>query len=101
MTLILCCIASWLVQFWAKFEDFTDTLAGSVLFLANAVLMNQSSGYFAVTLENQPLLHMWSLSIQELFYLLFPVFFLLLLGLGSRFRMIVLSFAGLASLALA
>jgi peptidoglycan/LPS O-acetylase OafA/YrhL len=101
VTLILCCVASWFVQFPAEFEDFTDALAGSVLFLANAVLMNQSSGYFAVTLENQPLLHMWSLSVEEQFYLLFPVFFLLLLGLGSRFRVIVLAFAGLASLGLA
>lgn len=101
VTLVLCCVASWFIQFPAEFEDFTDALAGSVLFLANAVLMNQSSGYFAVTLENQPLLHMWSLSVEEQFYLLFPVFFLLLLGLSSRFRVIVLAFAGLASLGLA
>lgn len=101
VTLILCCVASWFVQFPAEFEDFTDAMAGSVLFLANAVLMNQSSGYFAVTLENQPLLHMWSLSVEEQFYLLFPVFFLLLLGLGSWFRVIVLAFAALVSLGLA
>ncbi|MEK9554728.1 MAG: acyltransferase family protein [Gammaproteobacteria bacterium] len=101
VTLVLCCVASWFVQFPAEFEDFADALAGSVLFLANAVLMNQSSGYFAVTLENQPLLHMWSLSVEEQFYLLFPVFFLLLLGLDSRFRVIVLAFTGLASLGLA
>ena len=101
VTLVLCCVASWFIQFPTEFEDFTDALAGSVLFLANAVLMNQSSGYFAVTLENQPLLHMWSLSVEEQFYLSFPVFFLLLLGLSSRFRVIVLAFAGLASLGLA
>ena len=101
VTLVLCCVASWFIQFPTEFEDFTDALAGSVLFLANAVLMNQSSGYFAVTLENHPLLHMWSLSVEEQFYLVFPLCFMLLLGLTPRFRVIILALAGLASLGLA
>lgn len=75
VTILLTFIASWFVLFPKNFEDLADVMAASVLFLANAVLMNQSSGYFAETLENHPLLHTWSLAVEEQFYLIFPVFF--------------------------
>lgn len=75
VTLILTFIASWFVLFPKNFEDLADVMAASVLFLANAILMNQSSGYFAETLENHPLLHTWSLAVEEQFYLIFPVLF--------------------------
>lgn len=81
-TLLFSLVASWFILFPKNFEDFTDVMGASVLFLANAVLMNQSSGYFAETLENHPLLHMWSLAVEEQFYLLFPFLFLLSLRFG-------------------
>ena len=101
LTLMMCTALSWFIQFPSEFEDFTDALAGSVLFLANAVLMNQSSGYFATTLENHPLLHMWSLSVEEQFYLLFPLCFVGLLGVSSRFRIPILICVAAGSVALA
>ena len=100
-TLIFSIIASWFVLFPKNFEDFTDVLAGSTLFLSNAILMNQSSGYFAETLANHPLLHMWSLSVEEQFYLFFPLLFLGLWRFSVVLQLIVLLLLSAASLVLA
>lgn len=52
-------------------------LAGALTFTTNFALW-QSTGYFALPAENKPLLHFWSLAIEEQFYLVLPVFFLVL-----------------------
>ncbi len=58
----------------------SDTFA-SAAFLANIALLLQS-GYFDVESAKKPLLHLWSLGIEEQFYLFWP----LLLMLAARFR---------------
>jgi len=61
--------------------------AAGAAFVANLVLWAQS-GYFAAALESKPLLHLWSLGVEEQFYLAWPVTLALLfrstrrLGLG-------------------
>lgn len=56
-------------------EDFVaagrSVVAGS-LFVANLLFWSES-GYFDVAAESKPLLHLWSLAIEEQFYLLWPV----------------------------
>ena len=54
-------------------QDFAGQVAGAVTFTANVVLFFQS-GYFAGAAELKPLLHTWSLSIEEQYYLLLPAF---------------------------
>lgn len=54
-----------------QIEDFSSSLAASVLFLANFYFLSQV-GYFSPDAELQPLLHIWSLSVEEQFYMLFP-----------------------------
>ena len=51
----------------------------SVVFFASNVLFWFKSGYFAIELELNPLLHTWSLAVEEQFYIVFPMF---LLGLS-------------------
>ena len=65
------------------------------------VLSNQS--YFAQYDEPSPLRHMWSLGIEEQFYLLFPLLLLALLTLGLRRRglAVVLGLGAVTSAALA
>jgi peptidoglycan/LPS O-acetylase OafA/YrhL len=49
-------------------------------FFSNNILLWSESGYFDVTSLDKPLLHLWSLGVEEQFYLLVPA----LLWLGSR-----------------
>ncbi|GHT94135.1 hypothetical protein AGMMS49545_14960 [Betaproteobacteria bacterium] len=47
--------------------------AGGATFVSNLLLW-QESGYFDVISERKPLLHLWSLGVEEQFYIIFPVF---------------------------
>lgn len=62
---------------------YTTSLAASWAFLANVFFSMLSWGYFGQRTEEFPLLHIWSLSVEEQFYFVFP---LLLLFLFRYFR---------------
>lgn len=54
-------------------KDFAIQLIGSLTFVANMVLPTQI-GYFAAQSESVPLLHIWSLSLEEQYYFTLPLF---------------------------
>jgi len=61
-----------------------ETFAGSVLYtsvLAPNVFFWQRAGYFTPRAELQPSLHLWSLGIEEQFYLVWPLLLLAVLRL--------------------
>jgi peptidoglycan/LPS O-acetylase OafA/YrhL len=60
-----------------ELRDFALQVIGSVTFTANVVLWRQS-GYFEGASELKPLLHTWSLSLEEQYYMLLPAALLLL-----------------------
>jgi peptidoglycan/LPS O-acetylase OafA/YrhL len=60
----------------SEWQDFTRQLAGAVSFTGNFVLLQQT-GYFAGTAALKPLLHVWSLAVEEQYYLLLPAALLL------------------------
>lgn len=79
---------------------FSKSLAAVTLFVSN-ILFWQSSGYFRPATELIPLLHTWSLAVEEQFYVLFPLFMILSQTWGSRIRTGVLILMLLLSLGLA
>ncbi|MAM61448.1 acyltransferase family protein [Maritimibacter sp. UBA3975] len=81
-------------------RDFARSLVAVSLFASN-ILFWQESGYFAPAAELKPLLHTWSLAIEEQFYLFFPPLLILLWGLGRRAVLVSLAALFIGSLALA
>lgn len=71
-----------------------DQLLGAITFTSNLVLQRQS-GYFDGAAEVKPLLHAWSLSVEEQFYLLMPA---ALVFLPRRWRLVTVSAATVCSL---
>jgi peptidoglycan/LPS O-acetylase OafA/YrhL len=53
-------------------QTAAQTGVGAMLLVANAVIARTSGGYFDADAGTNPLLHTWSLSVEEQFYLLFP-----------------------------
>jgi len=54
-----------------EMKDFYRQMIGAITFTANVALKNQT-GYFEGAADLKPLLHTWSLSIEEQYYLLIP-----------------------------
>ncbi|MBI3479831.1 MAG: acyltransferase, partial [Nitrosomonadales bacterium] len=78
------------------FFQYAKSLQFSPVYLTNMVFARQQ-GYFDLSRDTKPLLHTWSLSIEEQFYLLFPLLLILLYKLKYH-RLFVLVLIALASL---
>ena len=54
-----------------QLKDYSQSILASLVYLSN-VLFYFEGGYFAVEASQKPLLHTWSLAIEEQYYLIFP-----------------------------
>jgi peptidoglycan/LPS O-acetylase OafA/YrhL len=77
VTFVVTAIAAFFLLDALEWRDFTRQLAGAVTFTGNVVLLHQT-GYFEGAAALKPLLHVWSLAIEEQYYLLLPATLLLL-----------------------
>lgn len=62
-------------------DDYFEALIAIVFFASN-VLFWQQSDYFAENAEENPVLHTWSLSVEEQFYVAFPILLVILWKMG-------------------
>jgi peptidoglycan/LPS O-acetylase OafA/YrhL len=76
-------IAGWFVMLPADLSSLGESLLAQSVFLQNVVFW-KGEGYFALPSESKPLLHTWSLAVEEQFYLLYPLVLLLLFRAFSR-----------------
>jgi peptidoglycan/LPS O-acetylase OafA/YrhL len=90
--------AAWLILDPVQFKDFGQSVGCSILFCANFLFWSEAD-YFAHAAELKPLLHTWSLSVEEQFYLIFPTIAVVFGAKSPRVRLIL--FASLAALSLA
>ncbi len=99
VVLLACVPPAWILMPPADLKDFAESVASVPLFVSNLLFWSES-GYFDTAAEHKPLLHTWSLAVEEQFYLLFP----LMLAWAHKHRRSgrwLLIAVGVASLALA
>lgn len=65
-------IAGWFLYLPADFDVLGQQMAAQSVFASN-IQFKMQAGYFDVASQTKPLLHTWSLSVEEQFYLFFPI----------------------------
>ena len=79
-------VASALILFPLDFERYADSLVATAFFSSNFEFWREV-GYFDIAATQKPLLHLWSIAVEEQFYLLFPAI-LLIVGTVSRRKLL-------------
>lgn len=90
---------AWLWMLPAQLKDFSQSLIATSTFVSN-ILFWQEDNYFAPAAEQKPLLHTWSLSVEEQYYVFFPVFLFLMWRFGQQRTFWVIFFLAVCSLIL-
>lgn len=84
----------WLVLYPVEFERLGKHIAAGMAFVPN-IIFSQEAGYFDTGSEAKPLLHLWSLGIEEQFYVVWPITLLMLFKLRGGLAV------GIATIAIA
>lgn len=87
-------------MFPLELNDFVQSIISTTLFSSN-ILFWLESGYFAAEAELKPLLHTWSLAVEEQYYILFPLMLALLWRAARKWTIIPVSFALIALISFA
>jgi peptidoglycan/LPS O-acetylase OafA/YrhL len=76
-------IFAWLWLLPSGMVAFTQSLAAVSTFSSN-ILFWQTSGYWGQSNELIPLLHTWHLAVEEQYYVIFPLFLMLMWRFKKR-----------------
>lgn len=74
---------AWLWMSQPQIIDFSQSLIAVGFFVSNFLFWRES-GYFDTSVDEKPLLHTWSLAVEEQFYIIFPILLILLWGYGRN-----------------
>jgi peptidoglycan/LPS O-acetylase OafA/YrhL len=98
LVMLVCLPFAWFLLLPHDLKDFADSLLAVPLSISNFLFWSES-GYFDTAAELKPLLHTWSLAVEEQYYLIFPLFLMSLWGFGKKrllFCMTLVATVGLA-----
>lgn len=93
-------VLGWLWLMPNDMEGFAKSIIAVSIFISN-ILFWSESGYFDAAVELKPLLHTWSLAVEEQYYVIFPVFLFLVWRFGKRWLLASLVVIGVVSFILA
>lgn len=77
VTLTSALIGGWILLSNEEYQQLAWHVLASGFFFQNITLFSEA-GYFDVVADYKPLLHLWSLSVEEQFYVAYPLLLLLL-----------------------
>lgn len=89
LVLAVSSIVAWFVLLPKEMYSYSKSLLGVSTFVSNMVFWRENS-YFDDAAELKPLLHTWSLSIEEQFYLVFPLLLIALYRNTKDYTIVVL-----------
>jgi len=92
--------AAWYWLLPGAMREFSESIIAVFTFVSN-ILFWRSSGYFDTEAELKPLLHTWSLAVEEQYYLFFPLFLSVMWRFGRRNIEYLLIAFGVISIGLA
>ena len=81
--MLVCLPFAWIWMMPEQLRSFSQALFAVSIFSSN-ILFWLKVNYFAASSELNPLLHTWSLAVEEQFYILFPLLLLFLWPLGKK-----------------
>ena len=96
-TLLLTLLPAYIMFDPKSFLEYTNSLLSSIFFYSNFYFRNLDF-YNAEPAEYMPLLHTWSLSIEEQFYLIFPLIIFLIYKLKKNSLIVFIFFGSIVSL---
>jgi len=100
VVMLVCIPFAWFWLLPSDMKGFSKSLVAVSVFASNILFWRESS-YFDTAAELKPLLHTWSLAVEEQYYVLFPLFLMLFWKLGKRWLLVTLGLVFVTSLAIA
>ena len=97
--MLMCIPFAWMWMLPDPLENFGQSLVATSL-SANNVLLYLTSGYWDLASEFKPLLHTWSLGVEEQYYVIFPLLILLTWRFGKGIVLLLIIVIAGVSLAL-
>lgn len=83
--LITTLVLGWFVLLPDEYKLLGKHAFGGSVYINNFMLFNESGDYFNAASNAKPLLHLWSLGVEEQFYLIFPIFLYVLYKTNLNF----------------
>ena len=93
--------AAWIYLLPNTFIDFSKSILSSLIFSSNFYFWIEGQQYATQSALLKPFLHTWSLSVEEQFYIIFPLFLLFVFKFFKKYLLLILFFIIFLSLMLA